>query len=65
MKVTISELISVRIALEQIIRPEYTLSNALTKIEEKIKQWAENVEIVSDENLIVPNTDKTTDELPF
>lgn len=68
MKATISEIVSVRVALEQINKPEYALQSALTKIEERIKQWADDIEIVSEthhELLHNPPATPTDTDIPF
>ena len=67
MKATISEIVSIRVALEQINKPEYTLQSALTKIEERIKQWADDIEIVSETHLELPHNPPATlthDDIP-
>lgn len=48
METTIDQLIAIRVTLEQIEKPEYTLQYAITELDKKIYEWSKAVTIVNE-----------------
>lgn len=65
MKATIHELVAIRVQLEAIKKPEYTLQSGLTELERKISKWCETVEIEPESDLVVPENKPTDNDFPF
>jgi len=65
MKATIHELVAIRVQLEAIKKPEYTLQSGLNELERKISDWTKTIEIVPEDDLVAPETKPTHDDLPF
>ena len=64
MKVSIQDLISIRVALDSIQKPEYTLQSTINNLDGVINKWSENLELEPDP-LPVASTPNNTDDIPF
>jgi len=64
MKVSIQDLISIRVALDSIQKPEYTLQSTINNLDGVINRWSKNLELEPDP-LPVASAPNTTDDLPF
>ena len=64
MKVSIQYLLSIRIALDSIQKPEYMLQSAITNLDGVINEWTKNLELEPDP-LPVASAPNTTDDIPF
>lgn len=64
MKVSIQDLISIRVALDSIQKPGYTLENTITTLDGVINKWSKNLEVEPDPSPVA-STPNTTDDFPF
>jgi len=64
MKVSIQDLISIRVALDSIQKPEYTLQSTINNLDGVINIWSKNLELEPDP-LPVASAPNTTDDIPF
>jgi len=64
MKVSIQDLISIRVALDSIQKPEYTLQSTINNLDGVINIWSKNLELEPDP-LPVASAPNTTDDILF
>ncbi len=64
MKVSIQDLISIRVVLDSIQKPEYTLQSTINNLDGVINIWSKNLELEPDP-LPVASAPNTTDDIPF
>ena len=65
MKVSIQDLISIRVTLDSIQKPEYMLQSAITNLDGVIEKWAKNIELEPDSLSVASVPNNTNDDLPF
>jgi len=65
MKISIQDLISIRVALDSIQKPEYMLQSAITNLDGVINKWTKNLELEPDSLSVASVPNNTNDDLPF